>query len=79
MNALTIDERLAVIIGELLDGGIPLKVAKKVFEDKYIVLAIGRFPHGNKTKASRLLGIHRNSVHNKTRRMERFMESGRKR
>lgn len=63
---MTIDDRLQVIIGELLDGGITLEQAVVQFEQKYIMTAL-RNARGNVTRSSRLLGVHRNTIHNRLR------------
>lgn len=62
----TIDDRLNHIIGELITNGIKLEQALDVFEGKYIAAAMDASA-GNVTKASRVLGVHRNTLHNKLR------------
>ncbi len=62
----TIDDRLNHIIAELIGGGIPLDQALEVFEAKYIAAAMDA-SEGNVTRASRALGVHRNTLHNKLR------------
>lgn len=62
----TIDDRLNQIISELIDSGITLEQAVQAFESKYIVAAMDA-NRGNVTRASRALGVHRNTLHNKLR------------
>jgi len=62
----TIDDRLCNIIGELITNGITLEQALDVFEGKYIAAAMDA-SEGNVTRASRVLGVHRNTLHNKLR------------
>lgn len=62
----TIDDRLNQIICELIDSGITLEQAVEAFESKYIVAAMDA-NRGNVTRASRALGVHRNTLHNKLR------------
>ena len=62
----SIDDRLTQIIRELIGNGITLDQAVQVFEGKFIVAAMDA-NRGNITKASRLLGVHRNTLHNKLR------------
>jgi hypothetical protein len=63
---LSIDDRLSQIIRELIGNGITLEQAVEAFEGKYIVAAM-EANRGNITRASRLLGVHRNTLHNKLR------------
>lgn len=62
----SIDDRLNQIIRELIGNGITLEQAVEAFEGKYIVAAM-ESNRGNVTKASRALGVHRNTLHNKLR------------
>lgn len=62
----TIDDRLNQIISELIDSGITLEQAVEAFESKYIVAAMDA-NRGNVTRASKALGVHRNTLHNKLR------------
>jgi Response regulator containing CheY-like receiver, AAA-type ATPase, and DNA-binding domains len=62
----SIDDRLNQIIRELIGNGITLGQAVEAFEGKYIVVAMAAH-NGNITKASRALGVHRNTLHNKLR------------
>lgn len=62
----SIDDRLNQIIRELIGNGITLEQAVEAFEGKYIVSAM-ESTRGNVTKASRALGVHRNTLHNKLR------------
>ena len=62
----SIDDRLNQIIRELIGNGITLEQAVEAFEGKYIVAAMNA-NRGNVTKASRALGVHRNTLHNKLR------------
>lgn len=63
---MSIDDRLNQIIRELIGNGITLDQAVEAFEGKYIVAAMAAH-NGNITKASRALGVHRNTLHNKLR------------
>lgn len=62
----SIDDRLNAIIRELIGNGITLAQAVEAFEGKYIVAAMTS-SKGNVTQASRKLGVHRNTLHNKLR------------
>lgn len=62
----SIDDRLNQIIRELIGNGITLDQAVEAFEGKYIVAAMDA-NRGNVTRASRALGVHRNTLHNKLR------------
>ncbi len=69
----TIDERLRVIAGELIEAGITLPQACEEFERKYIDVGIeqtrGKEGRPNITQASKKLGVHRNTLHLKLRTM----------
>ena len=62
----TIDERLQPIITEMLEGGLTLRQALNEFEKKYVQKAIA-MRGGRISGAARLLGIHRNSLHNRVK------------
>ena len=62
----SIDDRLNQIIRELIASGITLEQAVEAFEGKYIVVAMSA-TRGNVTQASKALGVHRNTLHNKLR------------
>jgi hypothetical protein len=62
----SIDDRLNQIIRELIANGITLEQAVEAFEGKYIVAAMSA-NRNNVTQASRALGVHRNTLHNKLR------------
>jgi transposase-like protein len=62
----SIDDRLNAIIRELIGNGITLAQAVEAFEGKYIVAAM-TVSRGNVTQASKKLGVHRNTLHNKLR------------
>jgi DNA-binding NtrC family response regulator len=62
----TIDSRLQKIIDELLTSGITLDQAIVEFEKKYVGAALRR-ARKNITQASKALGVHRNTLHNKLR------------
>lgn len=62
----SIDDRLNLIIRELIGNGITLEQAVEAFEGKYIVAAMS-VSKGNVTQASKALGVHRNTLHNKLR------------
>ena len=67
----SIDDRLTHIIRELIANGITLEQAVEAFECKYIGVAMAE-NQGNVTRASQLLGVHRNTIHNKLRSQSRL-------
>lgn len=67
----SIDDRLTQIIRELISNGITLEQAVEAFESKYIGVAMAE-NQGNVTRASQLLGVHRNTIHNKLRTQSRL-------
>ncbi|MEW5807522.1 MAG: helix-turn-helix domain-containing protein [Acidobacteriota bacterium] len=52
------------LIHEMIDKGIKLEEAKKEFEKKFIAAALEK-SSGNRSKAARVLGVHRNTISNK--------------
>src|SRR5207244_8786992 len=66
ISMVSIDDRLNQIIRELIGNGITLEQAVEAFEGKYIVAAMSA-SRGNVTQASKALGVHRNTLHNKLR------------
>lgn len=52
------------IIHEMLDKGIKLEEAKVEFEKRFIAAALEK-SRGNRSKAAKTLGIHRNTLSNK--------------
>ena len=61
---MSLDEQLTAVIEVLVQAGLPLSAATKVFEEKYLGVAL-RVCRGNITRAARALGVHRNTIHNK--------------
>ncbi len=57
----TVHERLEQLVGEMVDKGILYEEAQREFERKYIAKALLR-AGGNLSRASALLGIHRNTL-----------------
>lgn len=63
---MNLDQRLTAIVRELIEAGVPLDIAKKEFDSKYVRVALAK-THGNVTQAAKLVGMHRNSLHHRTR------------
>jgi DNA-binding NtrC family response regulator len=63
---MNISERLEVIARELISAGITLEQANEAFDQKMVDTAIS-VSRGNVTLASKKLGVHRNTLHNKLR------------
>lgn len=62
---MTIHERLEEIAGELLDAGITREQAVSEFDTTIIETALRR--GGSVTRAARIAGVHRNTIHNRLR------------
>lgn len=58
---MSLDRQLQRIIDALVAEGIPLEVARKEFEKKYVATAVS-MAEGNMGRAARSLGIHRNTL-----------------
>jgi DNA-binding NtrC family response regulator len=54
-------ERLEQLVDEMVDKGILYEEAQREFERKYIARALHR-AGGNLSRASEILGIHRNTL-----------------
>ena len=65
-----LDGKLRTLIQELVADGIPLKQACQAFELTYIQEAL-KLSEGNMTKTAELLGIHRNTLYNRLRQLDR--------
>jgi len=61
---MTLHDRLAPILSEIVGSGMPLPQAMTVIEQKLIDEAL-RLSSGNVTRAAKSLGIHRNTLHHK--------------
>ena len=61
---MTLDRQLQHICDELVSKGIPLEVARREFEKKYVSTAVA-LAAGNLGRAARSLGIHRNTLRTK--------------
>jgi len=62
-SALSIHQKMVVLVAELVEKELPIKEALREFEKIYIETA-GKKYNGNKTKIAKALGIHRNTLHN---------------
>jgi transcriptional regulator with PAS, ATPase and Fis domain len=62
-SALSIHQKMVVLVEELVEKELPIKEALREFEKIYIETA-GKKYNGNKTKIAKALGIHRNTLHN---------------
>ncbi|MCC6131600.1 MAG: hypothetical protein IT186_16910 [Acidobacteria bacterium] len=58
---MSLDRQLQRIIDALIAEGIPLEIARKEFEKKYVATAVS-MADGNMGRAARSLGIHRNTL-----------------
>ena len=56
--------RLQRLVHELMDSGIRLEQAVRELERQFIVAALEK-NRGNRTRAARSLGIHRNTLNHK--------------
>jgi len=57
----TVKKQMEALITELVEGGILLDQARDEFEKKFIATALAR-TKGNRTRAARMLGVHRNTL-----------------
>lgn len=62
-DSLSINQKMKVLVKELVEKELPIKDAIKEFERIYVETARRKY-NGNKTRMARALGIHRNTLHN---------------
>jgi transcriptional regulator with PAS, ATPase and Fis domain len=62
-EALTLNQKLKILIEELVEKELPIKEALREFEIIFIKTASKKY-NGNKTRMAKALGIHRNTLHN---------------
>jgi DNA-binding NtrC family response regulator len=60
---LTIHGKMKILVKDLVENELPLRDAVKEFEKLYIQTAT-KLCNGNKTRTAKVLGIHRNTLHN---------------
>lgn len=63
---LNLHQRMELIIRDMVDKEINLKDALREFEKIFFEQAAKKH-EGNKTKMAKALGIHRNTLHNRTK------------
>jgi DNA-binding NtrC family response regulator len=68
-SEMTIHQKLELIIKEMLDKEVLYKDARKEFEKIFIELASKKYK-GNQTKIAQALGIHRNTVHSRSKSLK---------
>lgn len=68
-ESLNFHQKMERLIVEMVEQELPLKEALKEFEKIYIETAI-RNHKGNKSKAAKALGLHRNTLHNLCRSLK---------
>lgn len=59
-----IDSTLQKVADEMLSNGITLTQMVKAIEERYVRTALRR-ARGNVRRAAQMLGVHRNTLHNK--------------
>ncbi len=66
---LSIREKMDILIEEMIREKILFSDAKREFEKLYIEKVL-KYCKSNKSKAAKLLGIHRNTLQNKTKNLK---------
>jgi DNA-binding NtrC family response regulator len=64
VERVTVKEQLENLIGQMVERGILLAEAVTEFEKKFIKRALER-ANGNRSRAAKVLGIHRNTLSRK--------------
>jgi DNA-binding NtrC family response regulator len=70
-----VKDQLESLIGQMVDGGIRLEEAVGEFEKKFIRRALER-SKGNRSRAAKFLGIHRNTL---SRKVDEYKIDGNRR
>ncbi len=63
---MTIHQKLEAVIKEMVDKEVRYKEALREFEKIYLETAMKKYK-GNKTLIAKALGIHRNTLHSRTK------------
>lgn len=63
---MTIHQKLEAVIKEMVDKEVRYKEALREFEKIYLETAMRKYK-GNKTLIAKALGIHRNTLHSRTK------------
>lgn len=66
---MTIHQKLEMVIKEMVEKEVQYKDALGEFEKIYIGMASKKYK-GNKTKIAKALGIHRNTLHSRTKTLK---------
>lgn len=69
-DALNLHQKLEIIIREMVDRDLSLKDSMREFEKIYVEMTAQKYK-GNKTKTAKALGIHRNTLHNRSKILKR--------
>ena len=62
-DSLSINQKMKILVKELVEKELPIKDAIKEFELIYVETARRKY-NGNKTRMAKALGVHRNTLHN---------------
>lgn len=68
-SELNLHQKLEIIIKEMVEKELSLKEAMKEFEKIYIEAGLKKYK-GNLSKMAKALGIHRNTLQNRTKRLK---------
>lgn len=63
---LTLNQKMKILIQEMVDKGLHLKDSLGEFEKIYIQTASKKY-RGNMSKTAKALGVHRNTLHNRAK------------
>ena len=66
---LTIHQKMELLIDDLVEKEVRIKDAQKEFEKLYIEAAARKFK-GNKSEMAAALGMHRNTLHNRSKSLK---------
>jgi len=66
---LTLHQKMEILIQEIVEKELHFKDVIQEFEKIYLESASKKY-HGNMTKMAKALGLHRNTLHNRAKRLK---------
>ncbi|MFB0564733.1 MAG: helix-turn-helix domain-containing protein [Candidatus Aminicenantaceae bacterium] len=68
-KTLNLHQRMEILIDEMIEKELHLKDVLREFEKIYLQTASKKY-NGNKTRMAKALGVHRNTLHNRAKKLK---------